>query len=205
MNRLIISYLTLRKLIGALGFLLPIVLAVGGLIYGGCTGIQESISAYYYTGVRDIFVGVIFVMAFFLFSYKGYDWDNIVANVGGAFALGVALFPANAPSKAVRAIHFISAGLLFAVYAFFSLYLFRMGAEKGQQSPRKRTRNKVYLICGILIVVFIACIPVSMAVVPEQLREDLSITFWLETLALWAFAVSWNVKGQLILRDPKGE
>jgi hypothetical protein len=28
--------------------------------------------------------------------------------------------------------------------------------------------------------------------------------FWMETLALWAFGISWLVKGQLLLKDKPG-
>ena len=53
---LVVSYLTLRKAVGAISVALPFVLAVGNRILGG-PGIQSSISAYYYTGMRDVFVG----------------------------------------------------------------------------------------------------------------------------------------------------
>jgi len=69
-NALIISYLSLRKAIGFLGILLPFVLYFGALIIFG-TGLQTSISGYYHTGMRDVYVGTLCVIGFFLFSYKG--------------------------------------------------------------------------------------------------------------------------------------
>ena len=69
----VISYLALRKLIGLTGVLLPLLLPVGCLIYGESISIQDSISDYYYTETRNILVGVLFVLGFFLLAYRGYE------------------------------------------------------------------------------------------------------------------------------------
>jgi hypothetical protein len=65
----------------------------------------------------------------------------------------------------------------------------------------KRIRNGVYLACGIIILVCIMLIAAS-----NLLPLDASIlavhpTFWLESLAILAFGVSWFVKGEAILKD----
>ena len=58
------------------------------------TGIQDSISAYYYTGTRNIFVGTLWAIGFFFFSYKEYDHrDQIAGGLAFMFALGASLFP----------------------------------------------------------------------------------------------------------------
>ena len=54
-QEVLISYYTLRKLLGTLGIVLPIALAVGSWILRG--SIQPSISAYYYSPMRDLFAG----------------------------------------------------------------------------------------------------------------------------------------------------
>ena len=115
-RNLIISYLTLRKLIGFLGAGLPFVLAVGGFLFFQ-EDIQKSMSAYYYTGMRNVFVGVLFVLGFFLLSYRGYERkDDIAGDLAFLFALGVAIFP-TAPgghvtptAQIISNIHYISAG-----------------------------------------------------------------------------------------------
>jgi uncharacterized membrane protein YiaA len=200
----IISYLTLRTLIGFIGITLPILLVVACCIYGGCIGIQDSISSYYHTGVRDLFVGVLFVLGFFLLSYKGYEaLDNIVASFGSVFALGVALFPSHNPSPVIRTLHFVSAGLLFAVFIYFSLCLFTKGAKKNDRTKRKNQRNTVYIVCGVLMTVFIICIALSMIFLTDAQLSSYNPVFWFETLALWAFGVSWLTKGQVFWRDAK--
>src|SRR4026208_1416904 len=74
---LIISYLTLRKAIGILGFLWPFVLALGAMFLFH-TGLQRSISAYYHTSMAGVFVGTLWAIGFFLSSYNGYDDGSIL-------------------------------------------------------------------------------------------------------------------------------
>src|SRR5712671_5197551 len=92
-NSLVISYLALRKAVGIIGIALPFVLAFGKILLDG-PGIQSSVSAYYYTGMRDVFVGSLCAIAVFLMSYRGYERkDDIAGDLACVFALGVALLP----------------------------------------------------------------------------------------------------------------
>src|SRR4030095_11405961 len=154
-NDQIIPYYVLRVLIGAAGICLPFLLVIGKLIYNGSFKLEYSISDYYDNSTAgDILVGVLFALAFFLVSYKGYaPIDSIAANFGCAFALGVALFPTTSSNKFVHFAHFVFALLLFSVFIFFSIYLFRKKAP--HPTKQKKNRNKVYLVCGVLMIVCI--------------------------------------------------
>lgn len=208
-NNLIISYKLLRKLIGSIGVFLPVILAGGMLYFDKEYFIQDSISDYYGTQLRDIFVGFMFVLGFFLFTYKGYRCegkgllynDNFFANLGGAFALGVALFPTTSSNVIVRNIHLISAALLFAVFTYFCLVIFRRGVAVENRSEMKKLRNKFYLWCGILIILFVAAAGLSFILMTEETRNKTDIIFYCETIALWAFGFSWLIKGEAILED----
>jgi len=64
------SYLALRKAVGWIGMLLPFVLMCGvSLIFKSDIKLQ-NISMYYYTGMRDVFVGALCAIGLFLFFYK---------------------------------------------------------------------------------------------------------------------------------------
>ena len=67
------SYLALRKAVGWIGILLPFALMLGGFLIFKEEIIQESISHYYYTGMRDVFVGALCAVALFMFFYSGYN------------------------------------------------------------------------------------------------------------------------------------
>ena len=134
---LIISFLTMRRLIGILGIALPVVLVLGGLMQSE-PAIQGSISGYYYTSMRDLFVGSLCAVSLFLMSYKGYERiDNFIAKMSGAFALGMVIFPTSMFSgKVVRVgvflidddvslyIHLIFGALFFLSLSFNSIFLF---------------------------------------------------------------------------------
>jgi hypothetical protein len=192
--------------VGFLGVLLPVILPIGVVLLSSGTGLQDSISDYYDTVMRGVFVGVLFAIGVFLFSYVGYEpspdkktyepSDNTAGNLACVFALGVALFPTTSDSNVVRTTHFLSAAALFLTLSYFSLYLFTKTKVGATPTPKKETRNKVYVVCGVFMLACIALIAVY-----NWLFQDTSIAvikpvFWLESLALWAFGWSWFVKGE---------
>jgi hypothetical protein len=194
----IVSYRTLRRVVGVLGMSLPVVLAVWGFAVLGEMRLQPSISDYYLLRTRDAFVGVLFTIAWFLFTYRGYDWrDNTAGNLACVFALGVALFP-NSGSNGERVVHVVSATALFLVLAYFSFFLFTLSA--GSPTPQKIVRNRIYRTCGGVIVVCIAG-AASAAFLDVAALRARSPIFWLESAALWAFGVSWFVKGETVIKD----
>jgi hypothetical protein len=91
-NQLIISYLSLRKFVGMIGTLLPIILPAGVAI---CAQPQPaSVSGYYYTDLRNVFVGALCALGVFLWAYDGYDdVDRWITNIAGVCAIGVAFCP----------------------------------------------------------------------------------------------------------------
>ena len=221
-DSLVLAYLDLRKAIGWLGTLLPFVLLFGGLIIFK-TGIQSSLSAYYHTGMGDVFVGTLWALGVFFYTYRGYtggddnDNDNLVANFAGVFAIGVALFPTDlgAPTTAVGIAHGVFAALFFVTLAYFSLCLFRKTDDRSrtdEEKKLKKWRNRVYTISGYTIIASIVLIGILGAIkilglASEeviQAVEALNPTFWLQSIAVIAFGIAWLVKGQALalLRDP---
>ena len=204
-NDQIISYYALRILIGAMGILLPLLLVIGNLIANNTLQIEPSVSDYYDNGTAgDILVGVLFVLGFFLMAYKGYDkTDSRVANLGCVFALGVALFPTTSCNPFIYTLHFVFAFLLFAVFIFFSIYLFRKSEPGSVCTKEKSKRNKVYFTCGIIMIICIA----GIAICKFFLRgagEKYLLVFWFESVALIAFGISWITKAEfLFLKDEK--
>ncbi len=201
---LVISYLALRRAIGVLGVSLPVLVAVGCVVIGTCAGVQPSISDYYATEMRDVFVGVLFAIAWFLFSYRGYERkDDIAGDVACVLAMAVALFPTSSAIPAVRAVHSASAALLFSVFAYFSLALFTKSAAGVPPTPEKKKRNRVYRACGYVMIACIVLVAVYAAFLQGTAVSRLRPVFWLETFALWAFGISWVTKGEMLLKDSK--
>lgn len=202
-SELIYTYWTLRNAVGWIGMLLPFVLMLGVFFIFNENVIKDSISSYYYSGMRDVFVGALCGIALFMFFYYGYDeWDNWTANLAGIFALGVAWFPTteSGTSDLIGKIHFTFAALLFLTLAYFSLFLFTKSEKGVPPSREKSIRNKIYIICGITILVCVISIPIYTLFI--QTGNSVSpFVFWAETVALIAFGISWLTKGETLFPD----
>ncbi|MCQ6957091.1 hypothetical protein [Mucilaginibacter aquariorum] len=212
-----LSYLQIRRAVGVLGIILPIVIVLGSIIFTHCTILEPSISDYYYTIMGDVLVGILCGVSLFLYSYKGIDnWDRISSNLACVFALGIAFFPTNydhcqvcAQCKMVsRAnddlrgyVHYGSAALFFIILACMSLFLFTRTKAKGRMTNQKRKRNIVYRTCGIIMLVSIAIIASLKISAIGKILIPYKPVFWLETIALWAFGISWLTKGEFLLKD----
>jgi len=216
---ILISYMTLRKLLGILGILMPFILIFGEILLGGCEDILGSLSAYYHTVMRNGFVAILSVIAIFLFTYKGYEKDNIWTNLAAIFALGVAFFPTymditdcmitpTKSSKIIGDIHLVFAGLLFVTLAFISIKLFTKGKknEQGEFDAQKQKRNRIYVACGVIMLLCMVLIVLYSLVLKPKFPKlvNLKPIFFLESIALIAFGISWLVKGQMILKDANG-
>src|ERR1051325_3592085 len=77
---LIISYLTLRKAVGILGCMLPIVLLIGNMILSQCNEVQDSISNYFYTKMGYVMVGTLCAVGLFMFFFKGYELKDAISS-----------------------------------------------------------------------------------------------------------------------------
>jgi hypothetical protein len=206
-DSLVLSYLGLRKAVGIIGFLLPFVLAFGKMLLQG-PGIQGSISGYYYSDMRDVFVGSLCAIGVFLMSCRGYDLrDEIAGYLACVFAIGVALFPttpyvnSTAHDQLIGALHYSFAALFFLTLAYFSLALFTKSDPAKIPTPQKRKRNTVYRVCGYTILACILLTAVVSLPSVKPLVERLTPVFWLESAAVVAFGVSWLTKGETILKD----
>ncbi len=209
----VISFLTLRKAIGFMGILLPAVLLLGTFLIGKCWQVQNSISHYYYTIMGDVFVGTLCAVAVFLMAYKGYSRaDNVATNLAGFFALLIPFFATNndpsslcairfLPDAAWRSIlHYVSAALFFLTLAYISLFLFTK--SEGAKTAQKIIRNRVYVVCGItMIVALLLIFAVKVFTALGQVLALYHPVFWFEWLALAAFGTSWLVKGKVLFTD----
>jgi hypothetical protein len=191
---LVRSFLFLRTGIGIIGVALPIVLIFGTMLLEGRLGILDSISAYYQSVMRDVFVGSLWAIGIFLICYRYDHLDDIASTIAGASAIVVAIFP-NPP------VHQLSAACFFVILALMAIFLFRR-TDQEKPERRKLQRNTVYLICGIAIVLCLALIVVVNFLPGNSWLQPLHPILVLEALASFAFGFAWFVKGgTFILKD----
>ena len=204
-ERYVRSYLIMRVAIGALGIALPVMLVLGEpLLFDGQPFPRGSLSAYYYSGVRELFVGALCAIGVFLVTYKVADRsrENRLSTYAGAAVVFVALFPTGRPGPGVpvtplqlllgetwvERVHFAAAGIFIASLAVISFYFSRPGPKTGDLSPS--FWSKYHRICAGLIVAALALAAVT------------GFTGWpdkgllvAEAVAVWAFGASWLMKG----------
>ncbi|NDZ16990.1 hypothetical protein [Variovorax sp. WS11] len=205
-DELIHSFLALRKAVGFIGTALPFAML---LVHGGGLG---SVSEGYCTAGSALFVAGICAIGTFLLFYRGYDArDRIASFVAGGAALVVGQVPCACgkdvgpefiwgwgPSYAASAwptIHLLAAAVLFCILALFCLWLFPMSDAPPRANRQKDQRNLTYYVCGSVIAGCLLALFVHFAFVRWLGPAGM---FWLETLMLLAFGISWAVKGEAI-------
>lgn len=187
------SYLYLSFGMGLLALLLPVAL----LLAGGYAG-HYSISYFYHVNdlSRNILVGALCATGVFLFLFQGLSrWENMILNLAGVAAIGVAFLPMPpaqcAPGSAMT-LHAAS-----AIVFFLSLAVVAIGFAKTRIRfiifPPKRERFKrAYDLAGL------AMIAMPLAVVALYYlggrRCETHWIFWVEVLGIWAFAAYWFIK-----------
>jgi hypothetical protein len=208
----------MRKAVGLIALSLPFVLALGSILYAllGPRGalphplLQRSISDYYYTPMRNYYVGSLCAIAAFLACSQGYDLtDEIAGYLAGAFTFAVALVPSVNPYAVhltridvqIGFIHTGFAALMFLVFAYFCIFLFRRSSPEKPFTRRKRHRNIIYGVCGVAIIgCMIAMVALTIGGI-EHGHPPNGLLFWCESSALAAFGVAWLTKGEGILKD----
>jgi len=227
----VFSYLNLRRIVGVIGILLPVVLRVGVTIFG----LPEpySVSGYYYSPMRNVLVASLCVLGIFLIAYRGYDrLDSRITNVAGGAAIGVAFFPTSNPlfSPAwVGRLHPYFAAVAILSLALMALQFTRsQPADQSQRSGETRRawlKDIEYMGRALLFRyedrarksrknvrnhIYSACawailVGVVLAFLqnfwPESAKNLTQWVYWFESLAIVAFGFSWLVKGGAMLAD----
>jgi hypothetical protein len=212
------SYLQLRFLIGVLGVLLPFVLILVNWALGH--GFQSALSYYYYTSMRNIYIGTLCAIGVFLISYYGYDLaDRLITDFAGLGTILTAFFPTTPdylPTARQVIIGDFHIGFAVATFVLLAVMAFRFAKREptppglscwqrvryalgftGQgDSTRPLWATVVYRVSGcVILVCVILAWPLS------------SVTYSLlvlETIILVSFGLSWFVKGRRLFRAAGG-
>jgi len=204
------SYLLLRFLIGVLAVLLPFVLILVNWAIGH--GFQPALSGYYYTPMRDIYIGTLCAIGVFLVSYYGYDLaDRLITDFAGVGTILTAFFPTTPgylPTARQVIIGDFHIGFATATFVLLAVMAFRFAKREptppglplwprlryafGCTGPGSSTRplwaTVVYRASGCVILV---CVALSWPL--STVTYSLLV---LETIIMVSFGLSWFVKGR---------
>lgn len=185
-------YFSLRKAVGLIGMLLPFVLMLGNYLFFGGEAVLPTISQYYHSPMRDVFVGALLIMASFLFFYSGYGkTDRIFGIVAGSLALGVVVFPTSASATSSDSpVHGFFAISLFVVLAAISIFDF----PRKRPGMEKRITDRLQVISGLVMLGCVIAVCLYYAFRGFAKSEGYFV-FILESIALIAFGISWFTEG----------
>ncbi len=204
------NYLFLRKMLGILCGLLAPACLLFGLIGAehNMDGWYMSVSATYYASSKVWMIGLLFTASVFFMCYTGYDWrDRVMAIIQSLCCLFVVVFPCRVPGapetvgmfdlpiNVSHTIHMISASVLFFAFAVNILFLFTIGNVNNE---KKRQRNIVYKVCGIVIFVFAVFLALHKTPLFAWVPAWFPYTWFCEFIMLTAFSVAWLVKSESV-------
>ena len=202
------TYFSTRIGIAIIGILFPLILWLVGLRLG--VELQGSISAYYHTPMRNVFVGSLFAIGTSLYLYKGYSTvEDFVLDGAGVFAVCIALLPTSCPADikcdtfTAPVLHGVSAILFFILIAYICIFRSSdtLNEEKSNivgrkkinlkiNESRKKCYRRIYWILGVLMV----ALPLFSALWLYFIGETGSLIFWVELAGVLVFSLYWIVK-----------
>ncbi|TXH22021.1 MAG: hypothetical protein E6Q95_02865 [Chitinophagaceae bacterium] len=214
-KNLYISFVKLRRIIGFIAILLPLILVMGSVIVSDCEHIQNSISHYYFTSMGVVFVAALSGISVLLITYRGYDRnDNITSSLAAFFLMGLVLFPTHQNHDLTCAkvflkenslrvgIHYTSAGLFFLTVSY--MIYFQFTKVNTIITSQKLVRNRIFRICARIIVCSMLLVGIILSIpFLTHLLKPFKPVFWLEWIALIAFGFAWLVKGKMFFNDKR--
>jgi len=198
-SKRIINHKFMRGIIGVIAILMPIIVLILSNKHE-----LTSVSISYWTDSRDIFVGSMIAVGFFLAAYNGTgnrrDFEYLISKVAWIFAVCIALFPTEGfteediPARWILnvselldmtpdVVHKGASVLLFICLFFLMLFFSCRAREKG-----KLIRSRIYLafslgmLIGMPAVYFIGT--------ANQWNDTI---FWVEFVGLWLFGWGWLI------------
>jgi len=109
-------------------------------------------------------------------------------------------------------LHLVFAALFFLLLSYMAIFQFTKVKERTEEERKKIKKERlVYRICGwLMVATIVALIPVAFEDTSwEEYYTDHSLVFWGECICLWAFGISWLVKGisseQRVLNEKQDE
>jgi hypothetical protein len=198
------AYLLLRKAIGWIGTLLPVVLVIGDAAFTS-TPLATDLSGYYYTPMRNFLEGLLFVLGVFLLAYDvGVLVERWVTNVAGAGVLGVAFFPGtpdiphlSTTQHVVGYLHVACAAVAFVALSI-TMWRFARADSDGPGAPAPSRGAAIFYRASAAVMLGFLAITGVANVLPVSVQQSTYLIFIFESLTIMTFGISWLVKGRAL-------
>jgi hypothetical protein len=222
-----LSDLWTRAIIGILGIVLPIIFIIGeSFLLRGGVHVRGSLSAYYHTSMRDIFVAGLCVIGFFLATYmsgQARTLDFWLSLVAGLAVIGVVFFPTMRPhllpdaprcgatpmpvgcssiqqllgERPVAWIHFTFAVIFILSLAAMCFFVFAKSEKERSTKPKMATNPRVATILNACGWIILGA--VAWVIIGGLLKVtiwELTPLYLGEVISVWAFGAAWLLKAR---------
>jgi len=200
----VINHKRMRQYTGGIALLMPWVVV---FLSGRPWADMSSISISYWTDSRDIFVGCLIAVAFFLAAYNGTgackkDTEFWLSKVAGFSALLVALFPTTCTfqKECIDAPNWIMdisfnhpqyVHYTFAILLFFCLIVLISFFSLRAKYKRMLFRSRVYLVFSLLMLFGMPLV----FVIGKLIEDWYEPIFVVEAFGLTLFGLGWLIAG----------
>ncbi len=178
---------------------------------------------------RNVLEMIMACVGAFLCCYMGYDVvDRGICRAAGIAGISVAVFPAEKGTGWVEqlfvshwpslqntgwltglqsTIHFLAGAVFLLSLGYMSFKQFTKTDKTVQpQGSRKHQRDLLYHTCGIIIFAALALVALSdlsvhLNLLSQDFMTQYCVVFWMESVSVWAFGLSWIIKGEVLLKD----
>ena len=209
MNTELEHYKWMRKVVGYITILLPVLPILFGFIgKNNPPNWWHSISATYHTNANGVMVSMLAICGFTFCTYPGYDYrDRIINSLSGISLFGIIFVPCADPNLEITGpigLFQLDASVsrwlhaVIALFLFITLFInirFLFTKSSGEMTQGKKKRNLLYKITSYCIV------PTSLIVLFAAFVFK-SLPHWLvlvaEAIALIPCGIAWLVKGEAI-------
>lgn len=197
-----------QMILGILCILLAPLSILFGLFGDNPDGWYMSISSTYYANSNMFMIGELVAIGIFFLSYHGYDKrDTILSIIQGICALGIVAFPTKIrgldeiakhvgvfglPINISQIFHIVSTSLLCGTFWINLMFLFTL--SDGNITKKKKLRNLIYRICGIIVVVGLLTLIFGNIICKVHSIDWFPITLISEFIMFVPFGFSYVVK-----------
>jgi hypothetical protein len=208
----VLSYLVTRAVVGVMALVLPFVLVAAEPFIDGTLKQRGSISAYYNTPLRDMFVATACVIGILLITYMAghRSWEFRASLIAGVAVIGLALVPTDHAGPDVCGVpgqpadcapiprwlgESASAGIH---YGFATVFLVSLAVVCVIFGLRERLKGKPRLgwfHFGAAIVIAASLLEIVAGVVFTLSAGPFATLYLGEMVTVLAFGASWTVKG----------
>lgn len=212
-GRYVRSFMVMRVVVGGLGVAMPFLLVLlDKVAFHGDPFPRDSLSVYYYSGMREVFVVILGTTGFFLVAYKitERNLDNLLSLAAGSAAIVIPLFPTGRPAALVASttltplqnligedwtkyVHFGASAVFIGSLGLISILF---GRREGERETHGNARSAgfwrgYHFICAAAIGAAAIWIILTTWFVDGPYWSLLAG----ESVSAWAFGASWFMKG----------